>query len=225
MFNLESEYDRYRREAEFATIEGYNEEGEKIGADKKDKKALSKTLLSLFMVGTIGSIGYFGYDYMQNEVDNSHKTVVMGVSIKNSKDEFNLNREEIEKSLDSIYQEEQDSIKLNKAIDSVMNEFVTTKKESAPLTDISSELNGIVDMFYTQEAIPAELDSMVDNFYLEQSSLQEGRFIIVKDGDTLAKISQKFYGSTMEYQKIVEANYRLQKSTTLYIGQQINIPY
>jgi LysM repeat protein len=222
MFDIENDYGRYKNEIEFATIEGYNRDGQKIESGNNGR---SRTIMSLFIVGTVGIMGYFGYGYIENETNFLQKTAVMGVTIKNSKEDTSLNREEIEKGLDNIYQEEQENIKLNKTINSVINEFVAIKTTSSSSKDISNELNGIVDMFYNQEAIPVELDNMVDSFYSEKLSPKEGRFITVKEGDTLAKISQKFYGSAMEYPKIVDANYRLKESTTLYIGQEINVPY
>jgi len=224
MFNIENEYDKYRREADFIEIEGYTDDGEEI---KENKKGFKKTILSLFLFGTIGTIGYFGYDHMQNQED-FQKKAVMGVFTENSQKETTpLKREEIEKGLDNIYQKEEQHEKLNETIASVVDDYVANKTPHSytPKKDISSELNGMVDSFYTQEAIPAKLDSMVDDFYSEQSSTQNSRFVIIKRGDTLAKIAKKYYGSHLSYQKIINANDRLKKSAVLYIGQKINIPY
>jgi len=225
MFDIENEY---KKEIEFSAINGYDRGGEEI----KPKSSLNKSLFSFIIVGTISTISYFGYNYLQEENHISPKKAVMGVSITNtSKD--SLNREDIEKGLDSIYQEEQKDIEVKKAIEEVKSDFIEAKKASSSPSynskDISDELNGMVDMFYTQEAIPVKIGNMVDDFYTEKRSSKEstpnGRYVTVKEGDTLAKISRKFYGNAMQYQKIIDANDRLKKTTTLYIGEQISIPY
>jgi nucleoid-associated protein YgaU len=47
----------------------------------------------------------------------------------------------------------------------------------------------------------------------------------VQKGDTLQKISQKFYGTTKKWQKIYEANKdTLKGPDKLYPGRTINIP-
>jgi len=223
MFNIESEYDKYRREAEFIEIEGYDNSGEEIEENKDgDKRGFKTAVLSLFLFGTIGTIGYFGYDHMQNQGE-LQKRAVMGVFTTNN----HLNREEIEKGLNRLYQKEEQQQKIDETIASVVDDYIASKTPSSntPKKDISSELNGMVDSFYNQEAIPAKLDSMVDDFYSEQSSSQNSRFVIIKDGDTLAKVAKRFYGNSMKYQKIIDANQKLKESETLYIGQKINIPY
>jgi len=233
MFNIENEY---KKEMEFSTIEGYNREGEKI----ESKSYLGKSLFTLFM---IGAIGYFGYNYYIQEKKTS-KTVVMGISVTDtSKDNLNikdtsnkddsLNRDDIEKKLDSLYQEEENDKRMDEAISNLSNRIAIQNKPlpTSSSKDITNELNGMVDMFYNQEAIPVELGNMVDDFYMEEpsssteNSLDDARYTIVKQGDTLAKISQKFYGNALKYQKIINANERLKKNSTLHIGEKIRIPY
>jgi len=223
MFNIENEYDKYRKESEFIEIDGYDDSGEKI--EEQKKKGFNKSLLSLFFVGTISTIGYLGYNSIQKE-DTVQKKIVMGVFIEKNQQEKPMNREDIEKGLDNLYQEKIKQQKLNETISSVVDEFMATKTSSyTSKKDISDELNGMVDSFYTQEALPAKLDSMVDDFYLEQRHTQNSRFVTIKEGDTLAKIAKKFYGNPLQYQKIIKANQKLQKTATIYIGQKINIPY
>ena len=49
--------------------------------------------------------------------------------------------------------------------------------------------------------------------------------IRVKKGDTLESISKRFYGSSLKYQKIINANHKIRnKHTRLHIGQKIYIP-
>ena len=225
MFNAKNEYND---EVEFTTIEGYDRQGEKI----QSKDFLNKSLFTIFIIGTMGAIGYFGYTYFiqkGNEVSPSPMKAVMGISITTeSKD--NLNRDDIKKGLDTIYQEEQSYIQQEKEINDVVNQLIMVKETKISTSkDISNEINGMVDMFYTQEAIHLKLGDMVDDFYMAntppENSNKKSRYVTVKEGNTLAGIAQKFYGNAMKYQKIIDANERLKKDTHLYIGEKINIPY
>jgi len=51
------------------------------------------------------------------------------------------------------------------------------------------------------------------------------RIFIVKEGDSLASIAQRFYGDTMGFERIVRANSKIKSSKTpLRLGQKIIIP-
>lgn len=52
------------------------------------------------------------------------------------------------------------------------------------------------------------------------------RIVTIKKGDTLALISQKYYGNAMEFKRIIRANKRLKSSkTALKLGEKIIVPY
>ena len=56
-------------------------------------------------------------------------------------------------------------------------------------------------------------------------SYAAGEEYLVQEGDTLQKISAKFYGTTKKWQKIYEANTNVLKSPDrVYPGQKLNIP-
>jgi phage tail protein X len=60
---------------------------------------------------------------------------------------------------------------------------------------------------------------------IEEPILAETQQYKVQKGDTLQKISQKFYGTTKKWQKIYEANKgALKAPDKIYPGQTINIP-
>jgi len=61
---------------------------------------------------------------------------------------------------------------------------------------------------------------------LAKKRLAKKKIIIrVKKGDTLESISKRFYGSSLKYQKIINANHKIKnKHTRLHIGQKIYIP-
>ena len=151
----------------------------------------------IFLVGTITLIGYLGFHYI-NSSEASKKSRVMGVS---------YTKDDIQNSVDNYSDKSQ-------------------KVQYRNTEDISNELNSMVDAFYNKKAsIPIELSGIVDEFYKEDSGESKDRIITVKEGDTLALIAQRFYGDAMKYKKILDANRELKKTTTLYIGQKIKIPY
>ncbi len=52
-----------------------------------------------------------------------------------------------------------------------------------------------------------------------------GRTYVVRSGDTLGKISQRFYGTTRRYMEIYEANRdKLRSPSSIEVGQQLIIP-
>jgi LysM repeat protein len=203
MFNIGNET---KPEIEFTEIEGYNINGEKI---EKSGNGLVMGVLALFL---FGGVGFLGYNYLQDD-SSPQKSAVMGVSRINP-----LNKSEIERGLNEIHQDMEARGEVNKKV-ATQSQSYKSKEE------ISDKLDGMVDMFYNKEAIPAELDNMVEDFYSNQPSTSNSRIITIREGDTLAKISKRFYGNSMEYQKIIDANQKLQKSATLHIGEKIRVPY
>jgi LysM repeat protein len=156
---------------------------------------------NLFLLLSFTFLGYLGFNYIKNETtifnDNPvSKTVVMGVSDTKSDSEYL----EMLNSIDEIDETTKNSLSLSDAIDDVIN--------TSTLRDNS---------LYTQ-AIAQEIDG---NKYHQNS-----RVIFVEKGDTLGSISEKYYGSSMEFSKIIEANEKLsQEHQVIHIGQKLNIPY
>ena len=95
--------------------------------------------------------------------------------------------------------------------------------EEVNRVNVSDALSSIVntstlrdDSLYTQ-AISQEIDGTYH---------QNSRVILVEKGDTLASISEEYYGNSMEFDKIIEANEHLNKdSKIIHIGQKLNVPY
>lgn len=75
---------------------------------------------------------------------------------------------------------------------------------------------------YLSEVTPSEATTFEEEPFSAAPSTQEYR---VASGDTLQKISQKFYGTTRKWDKIYKANRdRLKGPDKIYPGQIINIP-
>ncbi len=59
----------------------------------------------------------------------------------------------------------------------------------------------------------------------EKPKKPQYKVIVVKKGDTLASISERFYGNPMEFKRIIRANRDLKRgSTHLHLGQKLIIP-
>lgn len=108
---------------------------------------------------------------------------------------------EYEQQVNTIYDKEVNGNKtnINDALSDIVNTS-TSREESQ----------------YTQ-AISKEIDT---------KHQQESRTIVIKEGDTLASISKKYYGNSMAFNKIIESNRELSNdSHMIYIGQKLNLPY
>ncbi len=214
MFNIEKEYkDEYQID--------YIEESKSATINQEIDNENSLYFKILFLVGAIATIGYLGFYYIHSDSEEtSKKSRVMGVSHINPNDETNIPTPLVER--DNTY--------IRDNIKNIVNNYEEERKvvQYKNSQDISNELNSMVDAFYNKKAsIPIELSGIVDEFYKEdiKNLKDKDRVITIKEGDTLALIAQRFYGNAMKYQKIVDANRELKKSTTLYIGQKIKIPY
>jgi hypothetical protein len=158
---------------------------------------------NLFLLLSFSFLGYLGFNYLKNETTFFNdtfvsKTAVMGVSETKSDSEYleMLNRVSIE----DMGSSQKEDVSLSDAIDDVIN--------TSTLQDNS---------LYTQ-AISQEVD--------ENKYHQNSRVIFVEKGDTLGSISEKYYGSSLDFNKIIEANEKLNKdSHVIHIGQKLNIPY
>jgi len=158
---------------------------------------------NLFLLLSFSFLGYLGFNYLKNETTIFNdtfvsKTAVMGVSETKSDSEYleMLNRVSIE----DMGSSQKEDVSLSDAIDDVIN--------TSTLQDNS---------LYTQ-AISQEVD--------ENKYHQNSRVIFVEKGDTLGSISEKYYGSSLDFNKIIEANEKLNKdSHVIHIGQKLNIPY
>jgi len=157
---------------------------------------------NLFLLASFTFLGYLGFNYLKSETNLfndalPHQTAVMGVSHTKSDSEY------------------------LKMLNSMEMDIVNTKELSlsAAMDDVINTSTIKDDSLYTQ-AISQEIESD-SNIYHKNS-----RVILVEKGDTLGSISEKYYGNSMNFDKIIEANEKLNKhSQVIHIGQKLNIPY
>jgi len=61
---------------------------------------------------------------------------------------------------------------------------------------------------------------------LEDKHPIKSRIVLVKKGDTLSSLAEKYYGDSKAFDKIIQHNKHISKqSNRLYVGEKINIPY
>lgn len=91
-----------------------------------------------------------------------------------------------------------------------------TKEQPAPVMETQEEITQEGNRGYlTQSAVPEEADTEAVSF----------EKYTVSKGDTLQKISKKFYGTTKKWNKIFEANMdTLKAPDRIRPGQILNIP-
>jgi len=168
------------------------------------KRGIGLTVIwNLFLLFSFSFLGYLGFNYLKDETTLFNdtfvsKTAVMGVSETKSDMEYLKMLNSV--SMDEIGHSTKENLSLSDALDNVVN--------TSTLRDNS---------LYTQ-AISQEIDG---NTYHQNS-----RVIFVEKGDTLGSLSEKYYGNSIDFNKIIEANEKLNKdSQVLHIGQKLNVPY
>jgi len=114
---------------------------------------------------------------------------------------YTISDDQYQQQLNQIYDKEAEKSNVN--IHDALSNIVNT----STLRDNSH---------YTQ-AISKEID---------KKSHKNSRVIIIKRGDTLANLAEKYYGNPMAFDKIIESNHELSSdSHMIYIGQKLNVPY
>ena len=155
---------------------------------------------NLFLLASFSFIGYLGFNYLKDETTLFNDTIpsqTAVMGVSHTKSDTEYLKMLNSMEMDIVNTKE---LRLGIAMDDVVN--TSTIKD---------------DSLYTQ-AISQEIDS---NTYHKNS-----RVILVEKGDTLGSISERYYGNSMNFDKIIEANEKLNKnSQVIHIGQKLNVPY
>lgn len=175
--------------------------------DRKEKRALLFFInMLLFLALAIIGFLYFtqGKNYLSENLFGG-KTAVLGAT---------------HRSDDSDYTDEELMVILN-------NPDGETALETSALNEqaeLSNEMNQV--MMELSNNSKSSYESAISRELDDHSKDVKGRVVIVKKGDTLSSLAEKYYGNPMAFDKIIEENEELrEKSNRLYIGQKINIPY
>ncbi|HIP52164.1 MAG TPA: LysM peptidoglycan-binding domain-containing protein [Campylobacterales bacterium] len=113
--------------------------------------------------------------------------------------------------------------KVEKSFSSAMSEFddaISTNNKSNIEANDKLEMSLSLAMSQFMD----DRETAVDVSKTVLSDSQDSRVIVVKKGDTLQGISNKFYGDAMKYKRIIASNASLISNDTIYVGQTIVLP-
>ncbi|HHD81646.1 MAG TPA: LysM peptidoglycan-binding domain-containing protein [Campylobacterales bacterium] len=190
----------------FNTNDIYNEAVKDAIINEEDKVANSTSFYKLlFLVIILFGLLYGGVYYYNNtlSVDKSlvieNQEALVEGSV-NSDEEYMDALSLIDNELSKDESTAPTLSTTQKELTLAMNDLIMdeTKKSSSYVKELENEING-------------------------EASKQ--RTIVIKKGDTLRSISNKFYGNSMAYKRIVASNDALKNDTTIYEGQTIILPY
>ncbi|CAA6806074.1 MAG: Unknown protein [uncultured Sulfurovum sp.] len=199
MFDTEEEYLNATKHAE-------------INMCKEKKPTKNKLIIMNLFMGVI--LLYLGFIYLKTErelvsMPVSYSQGVLGVS----------------EVVDAAEYSDEELVKLLRVTETDttghhVNKDYGTKNYHKELTNSMKVLmndSHIKSQSSYTEAIARELDDKKSGF--------RGRIVVVKRGDTLSSLSEKFYGNSRHYFKIIKANQNLSDgSHLLQVGQSIKIP-
>ncbi len=123
-------------------------------------------------------------------------------------------------STDSDYSDEELMVILDKPDDEGVAESYVANQQAELRNEMNQVMSEIImkNKSNYESAISQELD--------DKNKGIKGRTVVVKKGDTLSSLAEKYYGNSMAFHKIIENNKdTIEKSSTLHVGQKINIPY
>ena len=152
--------------------------------------------LNLFIFSIFILVGYLGVDYLKNHAKDFKKTNVLGVNYINPN--YKMQQSELMDKIDELH-DEVVTLKQEVSMKKIVDNLVIASEESAKNAYVKSSIN--------------KYDKSL-------------RTILVQHGDTLVSLAEEFYGSSMAFHKIINANNSLtNESHTIYVGQTIYIPY
>ena len=150
------------------------------------------------------------------EIQTKSETLVVE-KVSDSEEAYLSALREIESELN----EERESINLDTQEQSDLSLAMSNLIDDTLLADTSTYTNELRKEIGVESEKVAESTSVI----VDNSTKEESRTVIVKKGDTLQGISNKFYGDAMNYKRIVASNDSLRTNDTIYEGQTILLPY
>ncbi len=196
MYNSDEEYLKATKDA---LVNTYVEPSEKRGLWLFTNMLL---LLALVVVGFL----YFtkGNNYLSENLFGKKKGV-LGVS---------------HRSTESDYSDEELMVILN----TTDNETAVAHSQRDQQAELSNGINQLVTE--TSMRSKSSYEVALSKELEDKNKGVKGRIILVKKGDTLSSLAEKYYGNSMAFDKIIEYNKNITKqSPTLYVGEKIIIPY
>lgn len=214
----------------FDTNDVYNDavKGSSLHAEKQ-LKANGQSQIGLNILGAVLLMGtlYIGYYFYELKIATNHSIVIenelvakiqmesevhVGTEASTSEEEYLRALRDMESELSEESKEVNVAASEHMDLSSAMNNLITDTQFFDPEKTSN----------YTQELRKEIADKMSD---IDFSTAKEERKVVVKKGDTLQAISNRFYGDAMNYKRIIASNDSLIENEVIYVGQTINLPY
>ena len=200
----------------FATENDYTEAVRGSQIHTYENEAQKKTtIINLIILTTLIVVGYFAFNYYtKHDVSVSSSAVIAKKAV--------LGVSHIATTSSNVEEDAYLIALENMEVDTLeSNEPANNQVNNNPI-DISEAMSSIVagstetNSDYAQN-ISKEIQKNTDS---------KKRVIVVQKGDTLASLSAKYYGSEMNYKKIVASNSKISSDSGLiYAGEEIVLPY
>jgi len=204
----------------------------KQGTVTEKKSSFKKVLLALLVL--VGAIGYFIFNSLSSSkstTDTSKVTQAQPIATLKTEEKVekkqSLEDKVLEQTLAALAKRDAEikAIETLQKASSVITEEKAHPKEakkteekvvvSTPKKEIKKELPKKIKIVQQKKPVKKVI----------KVKKTKSRTITVKSGDTLASISERFYGNPMYYKRIIRANRSLSKKhITLHLGQKLIIP-
>ena len=216
-----------------------------LHSEEYDNEGEISPAAKLFTVVLIASVAYAGFSlYTNSGIFSKDKSFDKDLVVKLESSSLPKTKTSIKKEV--VVEEEIASLSLKPALGEVKDdsddkdyllalasieneislERKSSKVEANTQKDLSLAMNSLTDD-----------NTLIDNTkYTEELQEEIGlkstpkhvvkiHKVIVKKGDTLEKISDKYYGDAQNYKRIIASNDSLDASGQIYEGQTIILPY
>ena len=196
--------------------------------NESNNSAMGSKLVSMVLLAGIAYVGFNYYTKTSNSEAlvvekkvvakiESKSDLVVSVNTKtNHSEEEYLNAL---KSIESELKEEREPLNLDPA--KQMN-------LSIAMNDLVEETSSTDNTTYAKELTKEiGVEKVNSSTKIAKNSIKEkARKIVVKKGDTLEGLSNKYYGDSTNYKRIIASNENLHTTDdTIYAGQTILLPY
>jgi len=200
--------------------------------EEKNDKNIIIPIVSVIIVGILG---YFGFNYLQSdnkkdiEQSNITKEIVDTQTIKEDKED--KKEIAIKVTPTPIVKIDKPNIKLKEPevtpllIVEKPKEIVKVKSKPHIIKKVEEKNTKIKTKSQKSKSPKVKKSKVKKIKKVEKPKKPQYRVITIKKGDTLASISKRFYGNSMEFKRIIRANRDIKRaSTRLRVGQKIIIP-
>ena len=197
-----------------------------------DNSESNKSLMGSKIVSVLllTGIAYVGFNYYSANMTNEALVVkkqivaeiqtkaelIASVDVKPSNSEMAyLNAL---KSIEGELTEERETVNLDTKSQMSLSTAMNNLTDDTKIADNTTYANELRKEIGSKSE---ESSSLVAN----NSVNEKARAVIIKKGDTLQGLSDKFYGDPMNYKRIIASNDSLHFDDTIYEGQTILLPY